>query len=90
MLIIIITFFPRALARLRQLDQTKADEICLSYIKADGFDIKVGNMSGDSRLTNSLWGTFVSVFCVIFNKECYVSIQYNLLDYLTLIIYYLG
>ena len=38
LLIIIITFFPRALARLRQLDQTRADGICLSYTKADGID----------------------------------------------------
>ena len=36
-------------------------------------------MSGDFRLRIPLWGSFVFVWCVVFNQGCCVFIQYNLL-----------
>ena len=40
---------------------------------------KVWNMSMDFRLRFPLWGSFVFVWCVVFNQGCCISIQYNLL-----------
>ena len=36
-------------------------------------------MSGDFRLRIPLWGSFVFVWCVVFNQGCCVFVQYNLL-----------
>ena len=41
---------------------------------------EVWNMSGNFRLRFPLWGSFVFVFCAVFNQGCWVFIQYNLLD----------
>ena len=41
---------------------------------------EVLNLSGDFRLRISLWGSFVFVWCVVFNQGCCVFIQYNLLQ----------
>ena len=56
------------------LSQTSADEIYEHSVR-----FEVWMMSGCFRLKISLGVSFVSVCCVGFNQECYVSIQYSLL-----------
>ena len=56
------------------LSQTSADEIYEHSVR-----FEVWMMSGYFRLKISLGVSFVSVCCVGFNQECYVSIQYSLL-----------
>ena len=47
--------------------------VCLFFV------FEVWNMTGGFRLRISLWGSFVFVWCIFFNQECCVFIQYNLL-----------